>query len=922
MIAFVEGDISNMPEGISLAVAEPTSPRAKDVDSRLPRNTTSSAPQQQISPSDAERSRIGREGATSILQIQDVRQQGVITHHPPVAPMSAQPLSQPKGSQILGLSGIQDITTLLVVNGQWAEEFAEYKVWTIQPFPSIDQTHTPSDVWGRCVISEEHLNIPEVRRRLAILDKNSMTVLEKMTSLAVSQQIQVQQSLEAAKSNAADPSHQWKFRQLDIIRSKKWLRPKYVKKIIVYVCVEPPSQAFKQPEESLEQHRETQEGPSNLLNGDQLSSAGHHFLHIEDKKKGSRDVASTNSDGTSSTRNSRKNIRIRKDENNSEEQISEPEEEFARHRRAPIDARRREIERANEAIASRRAVPSVVSRGRSQSTLPLHSSEYARIRYPTRIPSPQSASPKRRGSPQPIIVNNRIITSKYDYDSADESNPLEPGGYKVRYPLNDDQHPTDYHNRLSHTNDEDGHAMRVHEREAELEDNIYRLRRYIDAQRDGTPHANNYVPADRTSDLQLRHSSPSRSSYSAAPGRHRGSMSASRTRPRLLGYYTDEELRERTRTKQRYPDEFDREPYDPRLSPQEVEASEEAIEQLLLEWTPLYKAEYDNNNDNMDPAELKGHESSSVWSTGQPHSTITVTEEPEELHDVLQPEDMSPPPVETRIDIQLETPSKNQAQEAPVPKEPTPKVTEGTSRIVTSQRPPARLQRRETTDGIDLVKPTNGQPPFNINHTQTPDEKDDHDIGIHLLQKGDRATTLPTPTRQTWADSDWARNIVEETATVADPDEYEPPLRNPLQSSVTMRVLERGSSPRERGRQHESDFFRARQRRDIEHHRSPTVRSRSRNRSRVELRHEGSFERRPSPPPRRRTVEFEGLADRRAASRGRYRDQVATIERQDYVSEPRQRQQSRTRVREQSPYTEPYAERDRYYRSRPREDRH
>lgn len=323
-------------------------------------------------------------------------------------------------------------------------------------------------------------------------------------------------------------------------------------------------------------------------------------------------------------------------------------------------------------------------------------------------------------------------------------------------------------------NDEDRLAVQVHERKFEPEFEIHRPRRVIENQRDRTAHVGNRVATDHNNDLQLRRSSLPRSSYSAGPrDRSRSVAISRRSGPHLLGYYTDEELRARARARATYPDEFDRQPYDPQLSPQAAEARQEAIEQLLLEWTPLYKTEYDSDNDEADSEEPEANRSSPASLNRQSHSTVVVTEEPEALRHVPRPKDATPP-TETGVKISSSELSENQDQETQTVKELSPRVRiDSASQTAASEPPFTRPQRRETTGGINPGKPINVQL-SNGAHPQTVDEDDDDDIGIRRLHKGNRAATLPTPARQTWADIDWARQIIEETATVADPDEYEP----------------------------------------------------------------------------------------------------------------------------------------------------
>ncbi|KAI0439541.1 hypothetical protein F4803DRAFT_43935 [Xylaria telfairii] len=929
MIAFVEGETSAMPEGIPLAATDPTGTGSK-ADSRLSRKTHFGVPRQHASApgfnndsslkaSDAEGSRTGQAEPASIPQIQVVRRQNDITHTTSTAPASAPP-GQLNNLNIAGISGIQDITALLVTDEEWRKRFAEYKVWTIQPLSGIGQAQTPDDAWDRCEISEEHFSIPEIRRRLTSLDKNTMTVLQKMTMLTVSQQIQVQQSLETAKSGASDFANEWKFRQLDIIRSKKLFRPKHVKKVVVYVCVEPFPHVFKQPEESQKQHLEdAEDGPSDLAyNKDRLATAKRGLI-IEDKinhsKKRPRNMTSRCSEDTLSTENSEWETRAHKEENDLREEIRETG--GSNGRRESRDSTRREIERANEAIANRPPVPSE-SRGRSRPAFSRLSSESARTHSPTRLSSLQLASLTSRDPTQPIIINNRIYNSRRDFDSTSEGDSSNVDEYEVRHshPIvkittrhesarggANDHRPTDYDDGHPdvHSDDEDRLAVQVHEREADPEYEIHRPRRSVEPQGDRTPYAGTRVAIDHNNDLELRLSSLPRSPYSAGPRDRSRSVATSISRPRLLGYYTDEELKARARERATYPDEFDRQPYDPQLSPQAVEARQEAIEQLLLEWTPLYKTEYDSDNDEADSEDPEENGSSPASLNGQSHSTVVVTEEPETLHYVPRSKDATPP-AETGVDMLSSELSENQDQETRTVKEHGPRVRiDSVSGTTASQPPFAGLQRRETTGGINPVKPINGQL-SNRAHPQTPDGNDDDDAGFRPLHKGNRAATLPTPARQTWADIDWARQIVEETAIVADPDEYEP---------STVRVLERELLPRGRGR-----------RRDTERWRSPLARRQPRDRSRAD----GSFERRPSPPPRRRTVEFEGLTERHVGSRERHRGPEPSVGGRDHISEPRQRRRSRTQARDRGPRTETYSERTGYHRSKsgskPRDDRH
>ncbi|KAI0185761.1 hypothetical protein EV127DRAFT_192837 [Xylaria flabelliformis] len=918
-IAFVEGEMSSMPEGVSLVIADPAGIRAEGVDLRLLRNTAFSVPPQRILSSssssrsknnskkelsDTERSSIGRTKPTKSLQTEHVRRQSAIAHTQSVASPLVSPLDQLNDSSISRLSGIQDVTPLLIMDEEWRKRFVEhYKVWTIRPFLGIDQTQGLNSAWDRCVITENHLDITEISRRLTALDNSSMTVLETMTTLTVSQQLQVQQSFEVVKSGASGSVYQWKLRQLDIVRSKRFFRPNYVKKIIVYTCVEPCSRAFNQPEESQNKSLEIEESPSNVLcnNNAQPSLVEREMSSIHDKtdnqNKRSRNMTSTDKEDNVSTDSSGFSIKKCKNENDLREESSEMGEELRRRHRRPRVLRRREIERANEAIASRPPVSSE-SRGQSQPAFSRSSSADAETGPLRRLLSPQPASTKGQGAMPPIIINNRIYGIRRHSYSTDESDSSGSDINKVR-----DKRPNvitstegaptrgsvSHHQHTVYYNDD--------ESDAELREKAYPLRRDIQAER------------DRIHSLQLRRTSLSRDSYSVRPRQRSKSVATSRSRPRLLKYYTDEELRANARAGQRYPDEFDKQPYNPQISPEEVAAGQEAIEQLLLEWTPLYKAGYDSDNHGENLNEPTQHKLSQGSLNEQSHSTFAVAEEFEGLQYVTRPKDTNRPAAENGVEIHLKKPPEGQAGETPVA-EPTQRDRiEWTSQIAPSQLPFSTPQRRETIEGINLVKPVNRQA-SKVYNSHTLDGNDDDDYKPRLLQKGDRAATVPIPERQIWEDINWARQIVEETATLEDLDEYGPPLRTPSQNPITAQAIEKELSPRGRGRRRESDLLRDEWRRDIERHRSPRLRRETREISRVD-----SFERRPNPPPRRRTVEFEGLINRRMTSHGRHRDSMITVERREPMSEPQERQQSQTQARYRSPHIETWVENDDHYRS-------
>ncbi|KAI1366552.1 hypothetical protein F5Y08DRAFT_300941 [Xylaria arbuscula] len=797
MIAFIEGETANMPQVVSLPSAGIANEHLK-----MPQTTILAVPQQQI-PS--------REKFTTNSQKQDINQQKSMSNSQTLL----QAFSLPSNSRVSGISGIQDVTALLLETAEWRERFTEYKVWTIRPFSSIEQTDVSSINWDRCVISEEHLSNTEVGRRLAALDKNPMTILEKIATLAVSQQIQVQQSLEAAKSNAYDPARQWKFRQLDIIRSKKWFKPRHVKRVVVYACIELLPPAPERPEESQKDHAIMDNGAfaKRRANSIQAASSDTKILSIEDKKHhhhhhgSSGEMMTTDSDSSSLEDSKREPINKKSRIHMSERRLDTIRDDAYRRGRAE---RQREVELANAAIASR---PAGSPRPRLSTTRTY-----------------DSVGSLHSNPPGPVIINNHI----YNYSDSEISGSDE-------YSEQDN-----YPSALVAT----GHQSTTNR----TRDRLRREHEWIQR---------NFSPRSRSSSPRYR-------GRSVASSRR-----TSRARPRLLGFHTSDELRARTRSQARagetYPDEFDKEPYDPQLSPQEDEARQEAIEQLLLEWTPLYKADKDSDSEEVDADESKEQEPASMLPNEQMSSPGTAMDEPELLHSAVNQA------VESAADMQSDI---------------HPGVEESIIKGIT--------------------------PGFNTENEKLRAESFSPYVGVGAsygeqqprpLQKGGRAATLPTPARQAWTDPDWARHIVEETATVVDPDDYELPLRSP-------------TAPRERqeGHQQGSAFPRADRERAPERYTSPTTRH-HRDRSRVEHSVRDDLEQRPTPPRRRRTVEFEGL-DRPAVSRGRDRDTDLAEDRRSYVSESRSQPRPRSRMRDRAPHSEAHVDQERRDRSRSRNYRH
>jgi hypothetical protein len=89
-----------------------------------------------------------------------------------------------------------------------------------------------------------------------------------------------------------------------------------------------------------------------------------------------------------------------------------------------------------------------------------------------------------------------------------------------------------------------------------------------------------HAVVERAGTLRLRRSSISLYSHSITPSGRSISIATFLNGQFLLEYYDKEELK--GSLMDRYPVQFDKQPYDPQLSQQEVEARQEAVEQLFL----------------------------------------------------------------------------------------------------------------------------------------------------------------------------------------------------------------------------------------------------------------------------------------------------------------------------------------------------
>ncbi|KAI1326683.1 hypothetical protein F5Y16DRAFT_374377, partial [Xylariaceae sp. FL0255] len=796
MIAFIEGDTPSLPARVDV---------------------TEEARYENDEKSDS--------STLGVPMVQRNRRQDIISSIPPVASAFVPQDGQKNlDRNVRSLPKLQDVTPLLASENEWRKRFAEYRVWTIRPISTVIDL---PDSWDRCIISEEPFGAAEIGRRLSLLDKKKMTAIEKMATLAASQQIQITQSIEAAKANEIDPQFDWQLRQLEIVRMRKVFKPKYVKAIIVYVIKIPPSSAFGPS-------RGPSRGPS------------------QDKRGASRTMMRGTNDED-------ENISLGPDDS-----ISRYGGDRIKTNSGPARARSREeiqkrIEEQNSTIASR---PSVVSTSGQRSRSPVHRSTSISARdvsppYATQAPTrviirDRSTSPSRgrsrEYSPPPPPQDQNTPDDYLYYDDNDVvyereveylSEPPCEGEYYTRERARSPEDQQIVLRNLHRNNETAGNEEQYHEVQ-------------VRSRQDYDEIPEEVIYHERSSDRpHYRLSRYSRVSEYEEP--------IPREFPRRLKYYDAEEMREMKRGS--YPTEFDAVPYDPQDSPQATAARQKAVEQLLLEWTPLHEPESGDNDEdgNEDNPILESHDEP-VTDSRQMRATVqdATTENGDAEHESGEgngEEDVKnfPDPISREssavsegnqshwtgptIIQDTETVEREQLERETISASPEPHVVteeKGHATATTPSKPTLSLEtrqysqttaddlfvakepkRRETTDGNGIMTPGGTK---NGMHPTARRQETTEDI-LQTLRKGDhipRVSTLPTPAPQAWADVDWARQIVEETATIAETETSPsppPPLsrrqtEEPVRAETTTR---REEASRERLSERERDTMEIRE---------------------------------------------------------------------------------------------------------------
>lgn len=118
--------------------------------------------------------------------------------------------------------GVLHNTTAALNWNDYMRELTTYKVISIQPLLEIQESKVllDADSWANCTGSEQDLVKGDVLRRLAVLDKDGISISDKKARLQPEQREQVHRALQEAARSDPTPLYQWALRQLELVKSK------------------------------------------------------------------------------------------------------------------------------------------------------------------------------------------------------------------------------------------------------------------------------------------------------------------------------------------------------------------------------------------------------------------------------------------------------------------------------------------------------------------------------------------------------------------------------------------------------------------------------------------------------------------------------------------------------------------------------
>ncbi|KAI0485371.1 hypothetical protein F4859DRAFT_470767 [Xylaria cf. heliscus] len=671
---------------------------------------------------------------------------------------SAQQVNQGRPPSRIGLPGFQDVTNDLSNNlhTPWSQAsngdlFTEYRVWHIEPYSVHDIGGESVKDWTRSLLKEESLPRFEIKRRLKILDKDPATVIEKSAMLTNAQQFQVWRSIEAAKLGDPDLDYQWSLRQLEIIRARRFFIVKQVKAIIVYVSKTP----------HLPQHGTIDIPRFAHQNVPHDSPEASHWERIDAENKTTTQRPTSSAGSTSFLRVKRDDLlagspKSRKYIERNDTRVDDrPAAEVTNHREQAIA-------HANSRIASRPPIPSSTRRQTLAAAEEYSEPDYEstriydteredelvrkiqRLKLEIKHQRELEEESERRGYRSQIRreMRREIEAERGNEVDRAEQKPWRTQG--IRYPVHKGQErkasEPEYNTRSSVSRSRDRYAI------DEGSSRNGALVRFVERSRPYSSHQ--------------------------------------------LAYHDDPKTE---KSRARYPNQFDRRRFDPRS----VAESRDAVQQLLLEWTP---AQMRDDNDEDSTASTAYDERDSTSDTGSEEYVLAEEFPIPEPSSVLQPEhaESSHNQSTTKVDDDpWSWKVRRKGAQGTLPpttngadghqdffEQDKEKIAQGDimlhdwdtwsiwgARSGPISNSPQQLSRPLNKKAND-ANGADEKPQWDVSQTRASKEPTTLDTngGVRMYQKGKniaRASTLPQTSRQPWSDEDWARQIVEEAGGTA-----------------------------------------------------------------------------------------------------------------------------------------------------------
>ncbi|KAI0876335.1 hypothetical protein GGS24DRAFT_237698 [Hypoxylon argillaceum] len=715
----------------------------------------------------------------------------------PQGDQSAQQVDQGRLLSRTGLPKFQDVTgdvidEMRISRGQAVdvERFTEYRMWQIEPYSALQIGGRSAQDWTRSLLKEEDLPRVEIRRRLRILDKDQSTMIEKTATLTVTQQFQVWRSVEAAKMGDPDPDCHWSIRQLEIIRSRRLFITKQIKAIIVYVSKAP--RQYEMANTNVHPRTPSWHLGKSKLNTT-LAPQGIVYHDVPSEKMMERELQGPTS---SAGRTSFSSVEIRASPTGQQgnRQTTGRKEIIVGSRAAAEVSKHHEeaIALANRLIADRPRRPKP-SPTRSQ---PFHGiDDYHHTRKHELARTRERDRDRDRDRGFELDREIRRLEGQINQTEREREVQLEQEIQRLKSHINRTRGIEEENEQRSQIAPRISPRMILQARNARNgadweqvrtrdDEDLINQRREV---KSIEPEFNNRLIATsrRLRDVPDEDRHRNRSSVRFVE-RNRSET------PLQLTYDNESSAREE---RARYPSQFDRRRFDSRASSRSMAENQNAVKQLLLEWTPAYISDEDSEDSTTSTAYGKGDsdsdthpeeyvmaeeefpvlEPSSTWQREQAESTQSAVKMDVNLANIQGEEpDVNNLPSPTKSSTRgsqerLKQDGEKGAQEGFISRGSATSWRARLGLISSSPQQLSRPSSKNTNDenGIN-ERPQRDTPRTSVLKELATQNTNDNTRPFHKGKNIARAATLPQASRQPWSDEDWARRIVEETAATVD----------------------------------------------------------------------------------------------------------------------------------------------------------